>query len=81
MTTVLKPFNTVQRRFKAGDELPADADLTPFSLADLEVGGFVSVDFTPDAPAAPVAPALAPAAPIITPAAAPAVPPIATKEG
>lgn len=43
MIKVLKPFNTATQRFKAGDEIPADADLTPHTLKGLS-GRFIEAD-------------------------------------
>lgn len=40
--TVLKPFSTVNRRFKAGDVIPPDADLAPLGREVLVARGFIA---------------------------------------
>ena len=52
---ILEAFKTERHRFRAGDECPEDAELTPFTVADLLAAGKISVS-----PAAlPAGPAMA----------------------
>lgn len=39
---VLKPFNSVNRRFKAGDELADNEDLSPHTLEGAKAAGLVA---------------------------------------
>jgi hypothetical protein len=48
MSKVLKPFNTRLQRFKAGDDVPDDADLSPHTAEGL-VGRFIEAPPTPKA--------------------------------
>lgn len=42
MIKVLKAFNTRLRRYAAGDEILAGADLSPHTLESLAAGQFIS---------------------------------------
>lgn len=44
--TVKKAFNTTLQRFKEGDAVPADADLSPHTIESLKAGGFIAVPAT-----------------------------------
>lgn len=40
--TVKKPFNSALQRFKAGDDIPDDANLFPHTAESLAAGGFIA---------------------------------------
>lgn len=42
MLTVVKPFNTVNRRFRAGAEVAEVEDVAPHAIADLKARGFLA---------------------------------------
>lgn len=44
---VLKPFNTVNRRLRAGDEVPAAEDFSPLSFEYLKESGFIGSSGSP----------------------------------
>ncbi len=41
---VVKSFNSNIHRFKAGADIPADADLRPHTVETLKAGGFIAED-------------------------------------
>ncbi|PWJ93525.1 hypothetical protein C8D77_101204 [Mesorhizobium loti] len=47
MLKVLKAFNTRVQRFKAGDEIPDDTDLSPHPVGGLTERGFLQAPSAP----------------------------------